>query len=131
MDAFLGLLNEPAQALPGGARGRDQGQRLDRSHDRQGSGWQGYRVGLYTSPHLQEFTERLQVNGRDRPRALVELVDDRMRPLIDQVEKITWFEITTGLAFEHFADQNVDVAVIEVGLGGAWMPPMWSSRWCR
>lgn len=78
----------------------------------------GYRVGFYSSPHLQEFTERLQVNGAPIRKAdLVTLVND-FKPLIDQVENITWFEITTALGFAYFLRQNVDVAVIEVGLGG-------------
>jgi dihydrofolate synthase / folylpolyglutamate synthase len=118
MEVFLGLLNEPHKRYPvvhvAGTKGKGSTAALITSALRA----QGYRVGLYTSPHLQEFNERIQVNGEPiAPRALVQLVDD-LRPLIDQVEQITWFEITTGLAFEHFSRQKVDVAVIEVGLGG-------------
>ncbi|MBN1563129.1 MAG: bifunctional folylpolyglutamate synthase/dihydrofolate synthase [Anaerolineae bacterium] len=78
----------------------------------------GLRTGLYSSPHLQDFRERFRINNllisQDDFTALV----NEMRPVIDTVPDITWFEITTALAFLYFAQQNVDAAVIEVGLGG-------------
>jgi len=78
----------------------------------------GYRVGFYTSPHLIEYTERIQVNRQEISKAeLVHLVDE-IRPLTQVVEKLTTFELTTAIAFLHFARQKVDVAVVEVGLGG-------------
>lgn len=78
----------------------------------------GYKVGLYTSPHLQEFTERIQINGKQIERqALVELVA-RIRPLTLQVPEITTFELMTAMAFLHFYESKVNIAVIEVGLGG-------------
>lgn len=78
----------------------------------------GYKVGLYTSPHLQEFTERIQINGKQIERqALVELVA-RLRPLTSQVPEITTFELMTAMAFLHFYESKVNIAVIEVGLGG-------------
>jgi len=78
----------------------------------------GYKVGLYTSPHLQEFTERIQINGTQISKAdLVELVN-RLRPLTEQVPEITTFELTTALCFLYFAEKHIDLAVIEVGLGG-------------
>lgn len=78
----------------------------------------GYKVGLYTSPHLQEFTERIQINDKQIERqALVELVA-RIRPLTLQVPEITTFELMTALAFLHFYESKVNIAVIEVGLGG-------------
>lgn len=78
----------------------------------------GYNVGLYTSPHLLEYTERIQVNGEPISKAeLVRLVN-QTKPYLDQVEKITTFEVTTALGFAYFAEQNVDWAVVEVGLGG-------------
>ena len=77
-----------------------------------------YKVGLYTSPHLQDFTERMQVNGipisQDEFSALVE----EMKPFVAQVPFITTFELATALGFLHFSRQDVTVAVIEVGLGG-------------
>jgi dihydrofolate synthase/folylpolyglutamate synthase len=78
----------------------------------------GYKTGLYTSPHLFEYTERIQVNGQAiRKEELVELVDE-MKPAIESVPKLTTFEITTALGFLYFARQNCTAAVIEVGLGG-------------
>lgn len=83
----------------------------------------GLRVGLYTSPHLREFRERIRVitpqdtDGRIPEAAFVDHME-RARPLIEQSPGITWFEIVTTIAFMHFAAENVDVAVIEVGLGG-------------
>ena len=78
----------------------------------------GYSVGLYTSPHLKNFEERIQINRKPIPRAdLVELVEE-IKPHVAAVPQLTTFEITTGLGFLYFARQKVDVAVIEVGLGG-------------
>jgi dihydrofolate synthase / folylpolyglutamate synthase len=78
----------------------------------------GYRVGVYTSPHLQDYAERIQVDGENIPHQdLIELVEE-LKPQIESTADITTFEITTGLAFLYFARQKVDVAVIEVGLGG-------------
>jgi dihydrofolate synthase / folylpolyglutamate synthase len=77
-----------------------------------------YRVGFYSSPHLQDYNERIQVDGRCiSPAQMVALVDE-MKPHVASIERLTTFEITTALAFLYFARQNVDLAVIEVGLGG-------------
>ncbi|TGE04702.1 bifunctional folylpolyglutamate synthase/dihydrofolate synthase [Hymenobacter fodinae] len=77
----------------------------------------GYKVGLYTSPHLREFTERIKVNGQDlEPQYLVEWVA-RWWPQFEQVQP-SFFEMCVALCFCYFAEQQVDVAVIEVGLGG-------------
>ena len=78
----------------------------------------GYKVGLYTSPHLQEFTERIQINGMEIDKAELVVLVNRLRPLTQQVPEITTFELTTALGFLYFAEQQVDIAVIEVGLGG-------------
>jgi dihydrofolate synthase / folylpolyglutamate synthase len=78
----------------------------------------GYKTGFYTSPHLQDFTERFQINGVPVSRAdIIELVN-LVRPYVDNQEGLTWFEITTAIAFLLFARQGVNAAVIEVGLGG-------------
>jgi dihydrofolate synthase/folylpolyglutamate synthase len=78
----------------------------------------GYRVGLYTQPHLQEYTERIQVNRAPISQDdLVTLVEE-IKPYVDAIPNLTTFEIGTALAFWYFARQKVDVAVIEVGLGG-------------
>lgn len=78
----------------------------------------GYKVGLYTSPHLEDFRERIQINGEQI--SVQELVDlaDQMRPRTELVNDVTTFELTTAIAFEYFANQKVEVAVLEVGLGG-------------
>ncbi|RSK39495.1 bifunctional folylpolyglutamate synthase/dihydrofolate synthase [Hymenobacter perfusus] len=77
----------------------------------------GYKVGLYTSPHLKEFTERIKVNGQDLdPDYLVQWVA-KWRGLFDEVQP-SFFEMCVALCFAYFAEQQVDVAVVEVGLGG-------------
>jgi dihydrofolate synthase/folylpolyglutamate synthase len=77
----------------------------------------GYKVGLYTSPHLREFTERIRVNGQELPADfLVEWVA-RWRPLFGEVQP-SFFEMCVALAFDYFAEQRVDIAIVEVGLGG-------------
>ncbi len=71
----------------------------------------GYTVGLYTSPHLEDYAERIQVNGQPIPHGeLVALVDE-LRPYLDAGTKLTTFEITTALAFLYFARQGVNAAV--------------------
>ena len=78
----------------------------------------GYRTGLYTSPHLQDYVERIQIDGRPVSHVqLVELVE-LVKPHVAVIPQLTTFEITTALGFLHFAQQNVEAAVIEVGLGG-------------
>ncbi|MEJ5314022.1 MAG: folylpolyglutamate synthase/dihydrofolate synthase family protein [Anaerolinea sp.] len=79
---------------------------------------EGYRVGFYTSPHLQDYTERIQVDGEQiSHKDFVELVGE-IKSYVDQVPQLTTFEITTAMAFLYFARQECQVAVIEVGLGG-------------
>ena len=78
----------------------------------------GYQVGLYTSPHLLDYTERIQINGTPiSHEQLVELVEE-IKPHVARIEKLTTFEITTALAFMAFAKYGANVAVFEVGLGG-------------
>ncbi len=78
----------------------------------------GYKTGLYTSPHLEDFVERIQVDGVPvSHEGLVELVE-QVKPAVAKVPMLTTFEITTAIGFLYFAQQAVDVAVIEVGLGG-------------
>ncbi|MGI4864257.1 MAG: bifunctional folylpolyglutamate synthase/dihydrofolate synthase [Janthinobacterium lividum] len=77
----------------------------------------GYKVGLYTSPHLREFTERIRVNGQElAPEYLVKWVENH-RNLFDEIQP-SFFEMCVALAFDYFAAEQVDVAVVEVGLGG-------------
>lgn len=77
----------------------------------------GYRVGLYTSPHLVDFRERIRVNGEMIPEEKVIQFVEQERPFFEPLHP-SFFELATSLAFKHFADEEVDVAVIEVGLGG-------------
>lgn len=77
----------------------------------------GYRVGLYTSPHLKNFTERIRINGEEISRdSVVDFVTKNKRFLEEQ--KLSFFEMTVGMAFDYFAKEEVDIAIIEVGLGG-------------
>jgi dihydrofolate synthase/folylpolyglutamate synthase len=78
----------------------------------------GYKTGLYTSPHLLDFCERIQVDGQPIPHnELADLVDE-IKPAVARVPKLTTFELTTALGYLYFARQHAQVAVIEVGLGG-------------
>lgn len=77
----------------------------------------GYKVGLFTSPHLTDFRERIRVNGKKIPEQYVMNFIDQERDFFEPLYP-TFFELTTALAFKYFANQNVDVAVVEVGLGG-------------
>jgi dihydrofolate synthase/folylpolyglutamate synthase len=78
----------------------------------------GYRVGLYTSPHLVEFRERILVNGEMIAESRVAQLTEQLQALCQPDLSPTFFEYTTAMAFQHFADSGVDVAVLEVGLGG-------------
>jgi dihydrofolate synthase/folylpolyglutamate synthase len=78
----------------------------------------GYRTGLYTSPHLFDFRERAQIDGQPIARPDVAEIVDQLKSLAPDYPDITTFELTTALAFSYFARQGVNVAVIEVGLGG-------------
>lgn len=77
----------------------------------------GYKTGLYTSPHLRDFRERIRINGQMISEEFVTMFTERMMPEIDRVEP-SFFEITVAMAFDYFAVKTVDVAVIETGLGG-------------
>jgi dihydrofolate synthase / folylpolyglutamate synthase len=78
----------------------------------------GYRVGLYTSPHLIEFRERIRLNGQMISESDVARLTDRLKGLCERDLSPTFFECTTAMALQYFADAQVDVAVLEVGLGG-------------
>lgn len=79
----------------------------------------GYRVGLYTSPHLIRYCERVQINGAPITEHEFTQIADALMPIADSmVDKPTQFEFLTALAFLYFARQKIDIAVIEVGLGG-------------
>ena len=77
----------------------------------------GYKVGLYTSPHLVDFRERIRINGQMIPQERVTHFVEQHRDYM-QTLQLSFFEMTVGLAFDYFASEQVDVAVVEVGMGG-------------
>lgn len=77
----------------------------------------GYKTGLYTSPHLKDFRERIKVNGQVCSEDFVVNFTHQIEPLIQEISP-SFFEITVAMAFDYFAKQEVDIAIIEVGLGG-------------
>ena len=77
----------------------------------------GYKVGLYTSPHLVDFSERIRVNGKCISQDYVTSFVEENRQFIESVHP-SFFELVTAMAFSYFASEHVDIAVIEVGLGG-------------
>lgn len=77
----------------------------------------GYKTGLYTSPHLYDFRERIKINGMMADEKFVVDFVERIQPAIEEIQP-SFFEITVAMAFEYFAQQKVDIAIVEVGLGG-------------
>lgn len=77
----------------------------------------GYKVGLYTSPHLKDFRERIKIDGKEIEEAFV--VDFiGLHKSFFQTHSLSFFEMTVGMAFDYFSQENVDIAIIEVGMGG-------------
>ena len=129
MRRFMRALGSPHQRYPivhvGGTNGKGSVCHMVAEVLRH----QGFRVGLYTSPHLQRVNERIKVDGRDIGDRALEALLDRVgelgrtlgRDLIEldpEQEALTYFETITAAAFLHFAEAEVDVAVVEVGMGG-------------
>ena len=77
----------------------------------------GYKVGLYTSPHLKDFRERIKINGQVVSKQFVIGFIKRNKTFLES-NNLSFFEMTVGMAFDYFAKQKVDIAIIEVGLGG-------------
>ncbi|WP_341221466.1 folylpolyglutamate synthase/dihydrofolate synthase family protein [Polaribacter atrinae] len=77
----------------------------------------GYKVGLYTSPHLKNFTERIRINGIEISEKKVSSFIEKHKDFLE-IQRLSFFEMTVGLAFDYFAEEKVDIAIIEVGLGG-------------
>ena len=77
----------------------------------------GYKVGLYTSPHLKDFRERIKINGQEISEIFVCDFIAKNKTFFEQNE-LSFFEMTVGLAFEYFKKENVDIAIVEVGMGG-------------
>jgi dihydrofolate synthase/folylpolyglutamate synthase len=126
MFALMDLLGNPQNRYPiihvAGTKGKGSTSALCASalqarteQSRRGA---GYQVGLYTSPHLLDYVERIQISGAPiSHQQLAELVEE-IKPYVARIEKLTTFEITTALAFMAFAKYDVNAAVFEVGLGG-------------
>jgi dihydrofolate synthase/folylpolyglutamate synthase len=118
MFALMDELGNPQTKYPiihvAGTKGKGSVSALCASALQEG----GYKVGLYTSPHLLDYCERIQVNGEAISHEfMVELVEE-IKPAVAKIPKLTTFEITTALGFFAFARQGCNAAVIEVGLGG-------------
>ena len=77
----------------------------------------GYKVGLYTSPHLKDFRERIKINGKVVSKQFVMGFIKRNKAFFD-ANNLSFFEMTVGMAFDYFSKQHVDIAVVEVGMGG-------------
>ena len=77
----------------------------------------GYKTGLYTSPHLKSYTERIRINGISIPENEVVSFVERNKVFLEELSP-SFFEMSVGMAFEYFANEQVDIAIIEVGLGG-------------
>ena len=77
----------------------------------------GYKVGLYTSPHLRDFRERIKINGKVVSKEFVTDFIEQHKPFFEY-NRLSFFEMTVGMAFEYFAQEKVDIAIVEVGLGG-------------
>lgn len=115
--AFLAHMGHPERKVPvihvGGTNGKGSVSSMLASILQEA----GYRTGLYTSPHLLDFRERIRVNGKEIPRKVVLGFVRRYKDFIEE-QGLSFFELTVGMAFYYFRKIRVDVAVMEVGLGG-------------
>jgi len=118
VDAFMDCLDNPQLDYPvihvAGSKGKGSVSALCAAALQA----QGYMVGLYTSPHLRDFEERIQINGESISRKKFVSLMDEIKEHVAVIPNLTTFEIATALGFWYFARQQVDIAVIEVGLGG-------------
>jgi dihydrofolate synthase/folylpolyglutamate synthase len=118
MFALMDELGNPQNAYPiihvAGTKGKGSVSALCASALQAG----GYKVGLYTSPHLLDYCERIQVNGEPISHEFMAELVEEIKPAVARVPFLTTFEITTALGFLAFAKQGCNAAVIEVGLGG-------------
>jgi len=119
---LLGALGNPHRAFPAvhvtGTNGKGSVSRMIASILEEA----GYRTGLYISPHLERFNERISVDGKDIPDRELAAIAGKVERAVDKMAKkkkqCTYFEATTAVAFEYFRMMKVDVAVVEVGMGG-------------
>ncbi|HET9299257.1 MAG TPA: Mur ligase family protein, partial [Candidatus Polarisedimenticolaceae bacterium] len=115
--ALLGDLGDPHTVLPSLHIGGTNGKGSVATLVAEALAAAGWRVGLYTSPHLVSFRERIRVDGAAISEEAVAMWTARMRPLIQDLGA-TFFEATTAMAFADFAARGAEIAVVEVGLGG-------------
>jgi dihydropteroate synthase len=117
-DAVSADGDTPAFVQVGGTNGKGSTARMVESALREA----GLTVGLYTSPHIEQFTERIRVDGREMPRSAVAAFVDQVKPwLVERAaagNPLTFFEVVTAMAIWRFEHAGVDVAVLEVGMGG-------------
>lgn len=118
---ILGLLDNPERSFPvihvAGTNGKGSVSAMISAIIRES----GYSVGMYTSPHLISFRERMAVNGEAASEEDVAAMTDRVRTAVETADKghfFTYFDFATAMAFQHFKEAKVDVAVAEVGMGG-------------
>ena len=114
LDAYLG---QPHRSYPtihvAGTNGKGSVSHMLASVFQQS----GYKTGLYTSPHLLDFRERIRTNGNPIPEsAVTRFIEDHHQIITEIIP--SFFELTVAMAFDHFARQKVDLAIIETGLGG-------------
>lgn len=118
MEAFAELLGNPHKAYPtlhvAGTKGKGSVSALCASALRAA----GYKVGLYTSPQLNDFRERIRIDGEMISEFQFAAIVEQIKPVVPDLPGITSYEIQTMLGFLYFAQQQVDIAVVEVGLGG-------------
>tara|TARA_R110002033_G_scaffold166331_2_gene204934 strand:- start:21153 stop:22364 length:1212 start_codon:yes stop_codon:yes gene_type:complete len=115
--AFSNYLNNPEQKFKtihvAGTNGKGSSSHMLASVLQEA----GYKVGLYTSPHLKDFRERIKINGKPvSKKYVVDFIENNFQYLKEN--KLSFFEMTVGMAFDYFATKKVDIAIIEVGLGG-------------
>jgi dihydrofolate synthase / folylpolyglutamate synthase len=118
MFALMDALGNPQNAYPiihvAGTKGKGSTSALCASALQAA----GYKVGLYTSPHLEDYVERIQIDGTPLAHEQLVALVDEVKPAVAKIPKLTTFEITTAIGFLAFAHAGVNAAVIEVGLGG-------------
>ncbi len=124
--ALMDVLGDPQRSYPSHPHHGDQRQDHYRPHDRgPARRLRALRTGRYTSPHVQSVTERISLDGAPiSGERFVETYED-IKPYVEMVDnrqehRLSFFEVLTGMAYAAFADAPVDVAVVEVGMGGSW-----------
>ncbi len=118
MNKLMELLGWPNRNYPSVHVAGTKGKGSTASFIAAGLRASGYKTGLYTSPHLVDFRERIQIDGIQISKEELVALANEMRPRTTLVNDVTTFELTTAIAFQYFANQGVDIVVLETGLGG-------------